>query len=131
MKMKAILAGLVMAAVSVVANPSHAHVSVYVAGQSGVAVNTAGATYAVSLAPGHGCSGPRTKANPSGAYDTTSVEVFMPRTSTGTFIFPEVRIVNSSQYRATLKELAELAKREEKLREVTREIVRKIDAKDQ
>jgi hypothetical protein len=32
---------------------------------------------------------------------------------------------------ALLKELAELAKREEKLREVTREIVRKIDAKDQ
>ena len=107
MKMKLIVAGLVLAAVSVVANPSHAHVSVYVAGQSGVAVNTAGATYAVSLAPGHGCSGPRTKANPSGAYDTTSVEVFMPRTSTGTFIFPEVRIVNSPQYRATLKWVAD------------------------
>lgn len=92
-----------MAASLAVGSTSHAHVSVYVAGQSGVAVSAAGATYAVSMAPGHGCTGPRTKANPDGAYDTTSMEVFMPRTSTGAFIFPEVRIVDSPQYRATLK----------------------------
>ena len=98
---------VVVAASAVVSTPSHAHVSVYVAGQSGVAVNAAGATYAVSLAPGHGCTGPRTKANPDGAYDTTSVEVFMPRTGSGTFIFPEVRLVNSPQYRATLKWVAD------------------------
>lgn len=103
MKTRTIIAGLIVAASAVVSSPSQAHISVYVAGQSGVAVNAAGATYAVSLAPGHGCTGPRTKANPSGAYDTTSAEVFMPRTSTGAFIFPEVRIVNSPQYRATLK----------------------------
>jgi hypothetical protein len=103
MKFKAAIAGLLVAASVAVGSNSHAHVSVYVAGQSGVAVNAAGATYAVSLAPGHGCTGPRTKANPAGAYDTTSMEVFMPRTSTGAFIFPEVRIVNSPHYRATLK----------------------------
>ena len=103
MKFKAAIAGLLVAASLAVGSTSHAHVSVYVAGQSGVAVSAAGATYAVSMAPGHGCTGPRTNANPDGAYDTTSMEVFMPRTSTGAFIFPEVRIVNSPQYRATLK----------------------------
>ena len=107
MKLKATVAAVVMVAGLAVSGTSHAHVSVYVAGQSGLPVNAAGATYAVSMAPGHGCTGPRTKANPDGAYDTTSAEVFMPRTSTGAFIFPEVRIVNSPQYRATLKWVAD------------------------
>ena len=89
--------------------PANAHVSVYVAGSSGLAVNTdaANGTYIVSFAPGHGCSGPRTASNPDGAYDTTSVEVFLPRTATGAFIFPEVRVVNKGEYRATMKTVAD------------------------
>ena len=102
---KKLLATIAVAASALVAMPSvaNAHVSVYVAGSTGVAVAAAGATYEVDLSPGHGCTGPRTAANPDGAYDTTSTEVFMPRTSTGTFIFPEVRIVNKAEYKATLK----------------------------
>ena len=90
-------------------SPASAHVSVYVAGSSGLAVNTdaANATYVVSFAPGHGCTGPRTAANPDGAYDTTSVEVFLPRTATGTFILPEVRVVNKGEYKATMKTVAD------------------------
>ncbi|MFM8871239.1 MAG: hypothetical protein ACKOFD_06630 [Actinomycetota bacterium] len=87
--------------------PASAHVGVYVAGVSGLAVNASGGTYEVSFAPGHGCSGPRTAANPDGEYDTTSLEVFMPRSSTGNFIFPEVRAVNRGGYRATVKTTAD------------------------
>ena len=102
MKIRTLVVGIVLASSLMAGSPADAHVAVYVAGQSGVAINAAGATYAVSMSPGHGCTGPRTKSNPDGAYDTTSVEVFMPRSATGAFIFPEVRIVDSQQYRATL-----------------------------
>ena len=95
MKLKATFAAVVMVAGLAVSGTSHAHVSVYVAGQSGLPVNAAGATYAVSMSPGHGCTGPRTKANPDGAYDTTSAEVFMPRTSTGALDRKSTRL-NSS-----------------------------------
>jgi hypothetical protein len=72
---------------------------------SGVPVDTTttNATYLVGFAPGHGCSGPRTAANPDGAYETTSVEVFMPKNSDGKFILPEVRVVHGLGYRATIK----------------------------
>lgn len=114
MKLKRkLFAGIVamgsIAGVLVASGPTSAHVSVYVAGSSGIAINTdaANATYVVSFAPGHGCSGPRTTANPDGVYDTTSVEVFLPRTDTGGFIFPEVRVVNQGEYRATIKTVAD------------------------
>jgi hypothetical protein len=95
----------------VTAQSANAHVSTYVAGMSGVAVNTdsVNATYIVSFAPGHGCSGPRTAANPTGDYDTTSMEVFLPRSASGAFILPEVRVVNSSDYRVTVKSVVDPA----------------------
>lgn len=98
-----------IAGLFVASEPASAHVGVYVAGSSGLAINTdaANATYVVSFAPGHGCSGPRTTANPDGVYDTTSVEVFLPRTDTGAFIFPEVRAVDKGGYRATIKTVAD------------------------
>ena len=104
-KIVAAVAAAIAVFVPLAVTPASAHVSVYVAGSSGLAVNTdaANATYVVSFAPGHGCSGPRTAANPDGAYDTTSVEVFLPRTDTGKFILPEVRAVNKGEYRATMK----------------------------
>lgn len=108
-KIFAAVAAAIAVFVPLAVTPASAHVSVYVAGSSGLAVNTdaANATYVVSLAPGHGCSGPRTAANPDGAYDTTSVEVFLPRTDTGKFILPEVRAVNKGEYRATMKTVAD------------------------
>ena len=61
-------------------NSASAHVSVYVAGMTGIAINADGATtYEVAFAPGHGCAGPRTTENPSGAYTTTRLVVNMPR----------------------------------------------------
>lgn len=102
---KALVAGSLMVGVFTVTPAAHAHVSVYVAGMSGVAIDTTttNATYLVSFAPGHGCSGPRTAANPDGVYETTSLEVSMPRNSAGSFIFPEVRVVHGGGYRATIK----------------------------
>jgi hypothetical protein len=85
---------------------ANAHVSIYVAGMSGAAVDTTAAgnpTYIVSFAPGHGCSGPKTALNPEGVYDTTSLEVFMPKDSTGKYILPEVRAVNNGSYTAEVK----------------------------
>ena len=94
-------------ALGILPGAANAHVSVYVAGVSGAAVAAAGGTYEVDMAPGHGCTGPRTESNPDGAYDTIRTEVFMPRTSTGAFIFPEVRIVDKADYKATLKWVAD------------------------
>jgi hypothetical protein len=104
----ALVAG-VLAGTCALGQSASAHVSTYVAGMSGVAINTdsVNATYVVSFAPGHGCSGPRTAANPTGDYDTTSMEVFMPRAASGAFIFPEIRVVNSADYRATVKTVAD------------------------
>lgn len=102
------LAGTLFAVASPVAQ---AHVGVYVAGMSGVAVDTTttNATYLVGFAPGHGCSGPRTAANPEGVYETTSLEVFMPRAEGGAFIFPEVRVIHGLGYDATIKTVADPA----------------------
>lgn len=92
-----------------VATAAQAHVGVYVAGMSGVAIDTTAvnATYTVAFAPGHGCAGPRTVTNPDGAYETTSMEVFMPRAATGAFILPEVRVVHGLGYDATIKTVAD------------------------
>lgn len=94
-----------------VSSAAQAHVGVYVAGMSGVAVDTTAvnATYTVAFAPGHGCTGPRTAANPDGAYETTSMEVFMPRAASGAFILPEVRVVHGLGYDATIKTVADPA----------------------
>ena len=85
---------------------ANAHVAVYVAGMSGAGVDTTAdgnPTYIVSFAPGHGCSGPKTAANPDGAYPTTSLEVFMPKDSAGQYILPEVRAVDGVGYTTELK----------------------------
>lgn len=96
---------------AIAAPAAQAHVGVYVAGMSGVAVDTTttNATYLVGFAPGHGCSGPRTIANPDGVYETTSLEVFMPRAASGAFILPEVRVIHGLGYDATLKTVADPA----------------------
>lgn len=98
-------AGALVAPVLALAPPASAHVGVYVAGMSGVAIDTttANATYTVAFAPGHGCTGPRTTANPDGVYETTSLEVFMPRAASGAFILPEVKVVHGLGYDATLR----------------------------
>lgn len=103
MKSRILLATAIAATGFALPGPARAHVSVYVAGVAGAPVNAVGGTYAVSLAPGHGCTGPRTPKHPDGVYDTTSLEVVMPRSSTGAFIFPEVRAVSSNNYRATVR----------------------------
>jgi hypothetical protein len=96
---------------AVAAPTAQAHVSVYVAGMSGVAIDTTttNATYLVGFAPGHGCSGPRTASNPEGVYETTSLEVFMPRAASGAFILPEVRVIHGLGYKATLKHIPDPA----------------------
>ncbi len=96
---------------AVAAPAAQAHIGVYVAGMSGVAIDTTttNATYLVGFAPGHGCSGPRTKANPDGVYETTKLEVFMPRAASGAFILPEVRVVHGLGYDATLKTVVDPA----------------------
>ena len=96
---------------AIAAPEAQAHVGVYVAGMSGVAIDTTttNATYLVGFAPGHGCSGPRTTANPDGVYETTSLEVFMPRAANGAFILPEVRVIHGLGYDATLKTVADPA----------------------
>jgi hypothetical protein len=104
--LRALVATTVVGSMFAVAAPAaQAHVSVYVAGMSGVAIDTTttNATYLVGFAPGHGCSGPRTAANPEGVYETTSLEVFMPRAASGAFILPEVRVIHGLGYKATLK----------------------------
>jgi len=90
---------------------AQAHVGVYVAGMSGVAIDTTttNATYLVGFAPGHGCSGPRTKTNPDGVYETTKLEVFMPRAASGAFVLPEVRVIHGLGYKATLKTVVDPA----------------------
>ncbi len=100
-----LVAGAVLLSAAAVSSPASAHVGVYVAGMSGVAIDTTttNATYEVAFAPGHGCSGPRTIANPDGVYETTSMEVFMPRAANGAFILPEVRVVHTGAYNATIK----------------------------
>jgi hypothetical protein len=110
--LRALVATTVVGSIFAVAAPSaQAHVGVYVAGMSGVAVDTttSNATYLVGFAPGHGCSGPRTAANPEGVYETTSLEVFLPRAESGAFILPEVRVIHGIGYKATLKTIADPA----------------------
>jgi hypothetical protein len=110
--LRALVATTVVGSLFAVAAPAaQAHVSVYVAGMSGVAIDTTAtnATYLVGFAPGHGCSGPRTAANPDGVYETTSLEVFMPRAASGAFILPEVRVIHGLGYKATLKTIADPA----------------------
>ena len=110
--LRALLATTVVGSLFAVAAPAaQAHVGVYVAGMSGVAIDTTttNATYLVGFAPGHGCSGPRTAANPEGVYETTSLEVFMPRAASGAFILPEVRVIHGLGYKATLKTIADPA----------------------
>jgi len=106
------LIGIVIALGSVVVasllgtSAANAHVSVYVAGMSGAGVDTTAdgnPTYIVSFAPGHGCSGPKTAANPDGAYATTSLEVFLPKDSAGQYILPEVRAIDGVGYITELK----------------------------
>jgi hypothetical protein len=110
--LRALVATTLVGSMFAVAAPTaQAHVSVYVAGMSGVAIDTTttNATYLVGFAPGHGCSGPRTAANPEGVYETTSLEVFMPRAASGAFILPEVRVIHGLGYKATLKTVADPA----------------------
>lgn len=106
---KLVTSGALLAGTLGISSAAQAHVGVYVAGMSGVAIDTTttNATYTVAFAPGHGCSGPRTKANPDGAYETTSMEVFMPRAVNGSFILPEVRVVHGLGYDATIKTVAD------------------------
>ena len=104
--LRALVATALSASFIAIAAPTAlAHVGVYVAGMSGVAIDTTttNATYLVGFAPGHGCSGPRTAANPDGVYETTKLEVFMPRAESGAFILPEVRVIHGLGYDATLK----------------------------
>ena len=99
------LGGIVAASI-IGSGTANAHVAVYVAGMSGAGVDTTAdgnPTYIVSFAPGHGCSGPKTAANPDGAYPTTSLEVFMPKDSAGQYILPEVRAVDGVGYTTELK----------------------------
>ena len=99
-------------AVGLIAGTSHAasaHMGIYVAGIKGDSVAASGTgTYTLAFSLGHGCTGPRTAANPDGDYDTTSMEVFMPRNAAGDFLLDgsaaaEPQIVDSANYRATAK----------------------------
>jgi hypothetical protein len=82
---------------------------IYVAGIKGDSVTATGTgTYTLAFSIGHGCAGPRTAANPLGTYDSTSLEVFIPRNTAGDFLLDgatavEPQIVNSPAYRATAK----------------------------
>jgi hypothetical protein len=92
------------------ANSASAHVSIYVAGMSGVAINADGATtYEVSFAPGHGCSGPRTAENPSGSYTTTRLVVSMPRNAAGQFILSDPKVLNGQGYTAKINRIVDPA----------------------
>jgi hypothetical protein len=100
-----VVAGLIAAT----ASSASAHMGIYVAGIKGDSVTATGTgTYTLAFSIGHGCAGPRTAANPLGTYDSTSLEVFIPRNTAGDFLLDgatavEPQIVNSPAYRATAK----------------------------
>ena len=100
-----IVAGLIAAT----ASTASAHMGIYVNGIKGDPIAASGnGTYALAFSIGHGCAGPRTVANPDGNYDSTSLEIFMPRNTDGSFLLDgsaaaEPQIVNSASYRATAK----------------------------
>ena len=91
------------------AQTASAHMGIYVNGIKGDPIAASGnGTYALAFSIGHGCAGPRTAANPDGNYDSTSLEIFMPRNADGTFLLDgtaaaEPQIVNNATYRATAK----------------------------
>ena len=91
------------------AQTASAHMGIYVNGIKGDPIAASGnGTYALAFSIGHGCAGPRTAANPDGNYDSTSLEIFMPRNTDGTFLLDgtaasEPQIVNNATYRATAK----------------------------
>ena len=91
------------------AQTASAHMGIYVNGIKGDPIATSGnGTYALAFSIGHGCAGPRTAANPDGNYDSTSLEIFMPRNADGAFLLDgtaaaEPQIVNNATYRATAK----------------------------
>ncbi len=90
------------------AGTAQAHVSIYAAGTTGAAINADGSTtYQIAFAPGHGCAGPRTTANPDGAYVTTSLEVFMPKNDAGNFILADPKVIDSKDYTATIKRVVD------------------------
>ena len=69
------------------AQTASAHMGIYVNGIKGDPIAASGnGTYALAFSIGHGCAGPRTAANPDGNYDSTSLEIFMPRNTDGTFL---------------------------------------------
>ena len=105
-----VVAGLIAAT----ASSASAHMGIYVAGIKGDSVAATGTgTYTLAFSIGHGCAGPRTAANPLGSYDSTSLEVFIPRNTAGDFLLDggtasaptavEPQIINSPAYRATAK----------------------------
>ena len=100
-----VVAGLIAAT----ASTASAHMGIYVAGIKGDSVAATGTgTYTLAFSIGHGCAGPRTTANPLGTYDSTSLEVFIPRNAAGDFLLDgatavEPQIVDSPAYRATAK----------------------------
>jgi hypothetical protein len=100
-----VVAGLIAAT----ASTASAHMGIYVNGIKGDPIAASGnGTYALAFSIGHGCAGPRTVANPDGNYDSTSLEIFMPRNADGSFLLDgekaaEPQIVNSASYRATAK----------------------------
>ena len=100
-----VVAGLIAAT----ASTASAHMGIYVNGIKGDPIAASGnGTYALAFSIGHGCAGPRTVANPDGNYDSTSLELFMPRNTDGSFLLDgsaaaEPQIVNSASYRATAK----------------------------
>lgn len=100
-----VVAGLIAATTST----ASAHMGIYVNGIKGDPIAASGnGTYALAFSIGHGCAGPRTVANPDGNYDSTSLEIFMPRNTDGSFLLDgsaaaEPQIVNSASYRATAK----------------------------
>lgn len=100
-----VVAGLIAAT----ASTASAHMGIYVNGIKGDPIAASGnGTYALAFSIGHGCAGPRTVANPDGNYDSTSLEIFMPRNTDGSFLLDgsaaaEPQIVNSASYRATAK----------------------------
>ena len=100
-----VVAGLIAAT----ASTASAHMGIYVNGIKGDPIAASGnGTYALAFSIGHGCAGPRTVANPDGNYDSTSLEIFMPRNTDGSFLLDgsaaaEPQIINSASYRATAK----------------------------
>ena len=100
-----VVAGLIAAT----ASTASAHMGIYVNGIKGDPIAASGnGTYALAFSIGHGCAGPRTAMNPDGNYDSTSLEIFMPRNTAGDFLLDgsaasEPQIVNSASYRATAK----------------------------